>query len=112
MKVEKNDDYYLKKIINDLNFIIKHTHNLKMIDLETNELLLDSIMFRFIQISENAKKISQSFKNTKNNVEWSKITGFRNLIVHEYNNVDLTIVYNTIAVDVVKLKLALETFQL
>lgn len=69
-------------------------------------------MFRFIQISENAKKISQSFKNTKNNVEWSKITGFRNLIVHEYNNVDLTIVYNTIAVDVVKLKLALETFQL
>ena len=41
----KNNNYYIEKIKNDLNFLIRHTKNVTEEELKVNELLLDSIMF-------------------------------------------------------------------
>ena len=49
----KNDKYYLEKIISDLGFIIEHTKGKTKDEIENNDLLVDSIMFRIIQIAEN-----------------------------------------------------------
>ena len=92
----KDDWYYLDKIINDLEFIISHTQNLTQDEIEDNDLLIDSIMFRIIQVSENNNKLSQSFKANHQNVPWSAIKGMRNRIVHDYGEVSLTIVYDTV----------------
>ena len=51
----KNDEYYIRKIKNDLEFIIVHMKDIDENSFNTNELLMDSMMFRMIQISENAK---------------------------------------------------------
>lgn len=53
----KNDKYYIQKIIQDLQFIVKHMYNIDADELNANEVLLDSMLFRMIQISENAKKL-------------------------------------------------------
>lgn len=58
----KNDNYYFNKILNDVTFIIKHTQNLSKDDFVNNEILVDSTLFRLIQISENANKLSDEFK--------------------------------------------------
>ena len=50
----KNDNYYLQKIKQDLAFITVHMKNVDIEELNTNEILLDSMLFRMIQISENA----------------------------------------------------------
>ncbi len=52
----KNDNYYLKKINEDLEFIVLHMRNVDIEELHDNEILLDSMLFRMIQLSENAKK--------------------------------------------------------
>ncbi len=52
-------------------------------------------MFRFIQLIENIKKISEEFKELHSNIPWGKIMGFRNGIVHEYGKTDYSIVYET-----------------
>ncbi|KFZ27416.1 MAG: hypothetical protein KQ78_00328 [Candidatus Izimaplasma bacterium HR2] len=49
----KDDKYYVGKILTDINFLIKHTKVLDREQFEKNEVLLDSIMFRFIHISEH-----------------------------------------------------------
>ena len=54
----------------------------------TQEVLLDSMLFRMIQISENAKKLSDEYKLHRGNVPWNAIYGLRNRIVHDYGNVD------------------------
>ena len=51
MDNQKTDQYYVNKIITDLAFIIKHTNNLTQAELEENEILVDSVMFRLIQVS-------------------------------------------------------------
>ena len=54
----KNDHYYLDKIKTDLAFIVAHMKGVDAHELNDNEVLLDSMLFRMIQISENVKKLS------------------------------------------------------
>lgn len=96
----KNDHYYLEKIKTDISFIVKHMKDVDLKELNENEVLLDSMLFRMIQISENAKKLSSEYKNDKSNLPWDEMSGLRNRIVHDYGNVDLNIVYETLKYDI------------
>ena len=54
----KNDQYYINKIRKDLKFIIDNTLDVDSEELGKNEILLDSMLFRLIQISENSKRLN------------------------------------------------------
>lgn len=54
MDNRKDNNYYINKIINDLNFIIIHIKSISLDEFGRNEILIDSAMFRLIQISENS----------------------------------------------------------
>ena len=71
----KNDDYYAGKIKEDLAFIVEHTKDVEKEELKNNEILQDSMMFRLIQISENARKLSNKFKTDHKSVPWQAIFG-------------------------------------
>lgn len=96
----KDDIYYGKKIIADLYFITDHIANVSKKDLEQDEILLDSMLFRLIQICENTKKLTDDYKISRCDIPWRDIAGLRNRLVHDYGNVNLEIVYETLAVDV------------
>ena len=55
------------------------------------------------EISENAKKLSVEYKTKKSNLPWDELTGLRNRIVHDYGNVNLNIVYETLKNDIPEL---------
>ena len=93
----KNDRYYLEKIKTDLRFVIAHTEGKTKEEVETNELLIDSILFRIIQIAENNNRLSDAFKASHPEVPWLAIKGMRNRSVHDYGYVDFSIVYDTVA---------------
>ena len=103
MDNKKDNKYYVKKIVTDLAFIVKHPSSLSQNDLSKNEILLDSVMFRLIQISENSDKLTEDFKAYHSNIPWRAIKGLRNRIVHEYGNVDLSVVYDTVKNDIPQL---------
>ena len=46
----KNDTYYIKKMLKDIKFIIEKTEGITPEELEENEVLCDSVLFRLIQI--------------------------------------------------------------
>ena len=66
--------------------------------------LNDSIMFRFIQLIENIKNLSDEFKNENPQIPWGDIIGFRNGIVHEYGETNYETVYETITTNLSELK--------
>ncbi len=96
----KNDLYYIKKLKDDIEFIVRHTKNISLEELNVNEILLDSMLFRLIQISESAKKLSDDYKRTHPHIPWTAVYGLRNRIVHDYGSVDLGIVYSTLKNDI------------
>ncbi len=66
-------------------------------ELAHNELLLDSMMFRLIQISENARELTDEFRLSEHPaVPWLAMFGLRNRIVHDYGSVDLSIIFDTL----------------
>lgn len=92
----KDDRYYIDKIITDLGFIIEHTNGMSKEEMEENALLIDSIMFRIVQVAENINKLTSEFRNEHKNIPWLAIKGMRNKIVHDYGVVSMTIVYDTV----------------
>lgn len=96
MDNNKNDKYYLEKIITDLKFVIEHTNGKSKDEIEDNDLLVDSIMFRIIQIAENNNRLSDDFKKKHDEIPWTAIKGMRNRIVHDYGVVSMVVVYDTI----------------
>ena len=54
----KIEYYNLEKIKTDIAFIVAHMKDVDAQELNDNEILFDSMLFRMIQISENAKKLS------------------------------------------------------
>ena len=99
----KNNAYYIQKIRKDLEFIVTQMRDVDIEELNANEVLLDSMLFRMIQISENAKKLSDEYKMSHRYVPWNALSGMRNRIVHDYGNVDLNVVYETLKTDIPEL---------
>ena len=91
----KNDEYYLGKILLDLQFLIEHTERTTYEEFSADPVLVDSVMFRLIQIAENSDKLTPLFKAKHAELPWREIKGMRNRIVHDYGVVNLTIVYDT-----------------
>lgn len=86
-----------------MSFICKHTEKLTQQELESNEILVDSVMFRLIQVSENTDKLTDDFKLYYSAIPWRAVKGMRNRIVHDYGNVDLSVVYDTVVNDIPQL---------
>lgn len=92
----KDDHYYATKIRDDFQFILDQTQSLSQQAITENEVLLDSIMFRLIQVSENSIKLTEQFKRKFTTIPWLALKGLRNRIVHDYGNVDYGVIYTTI----------------
>ncbi|MBR2282007.1 MAG: DUF86 domain-containing protein [Spirochaetales bacterium] len=99
MDNNKDDVYYIERIIKDIDFVISHMKGKSFDDLSKDEVLVDSIMFRFIQIAENAHELSDSFLLKTEKLPWKQLRGIRNRIVHAYDVVRADIVYETVKND-------------
>lgn len=67
-------------------------------DLETDMQLQDAIVLRLLIICEAARRISEETQQSLPTVPWSAINGMRNLLVHEYDEIDLDIVWDTLQI--------------
>lgn len=48
----KDDRYYIQRIIENIDVVLRNTDGLTLDQMKDNEMLMDSVMFRFIQIAE------------------------------------------------------------
>ena len=67
--------------------------------------LIQTWMVRNIQvIGEAARALSQSLRDDHPNIPWSSVIGMRHVLVHDYFDIDLDIVWRVIEQDVPALK--------
>ena len=104
MDNRKDDNYYIKNVIENIDIIISYTKGLSYDEFVDDLKNVDSVMFRLIQMVENIIHISSEYKKMHSNINWGQIIGFRNGIVHNYNKTDYSIVYEIISKDIYILK--------
>lgn len=57
-----------------------------------------------LQIGELVGKLSNEFKNTYNAMPWKDIKAMRNIATHNYGEIDLEVLWETVSTDVPILK--------
>ena len=66
-------------------------------------------LIRALQVlAESTKRLSEEFKNSRPEVDWRAIAGLRNILVHEYLQVDLDEVWTIATRDLSQLRDAVE----
>ena len=65
---------------------------------------IDAVVRNFEIIGEAANRLGKDFHDKHSEIEWSRIRGFRNRIVHHYFGIDYEIVWSIIENDLDDLK--------
>jgi uncharacterized protein with HEPN domain len=55
---------------------------------------MDAVIRNFEVIGEAANHLPDEFRDQHSSVDWHRIRGFRNRIVHDYMGIDYKIVWN------------------
>lgn len=94
-----NDRITLTQIIEHTKEAIEYTRNVTIDDLSQNR-LLELALIRLLEIiGEAAKRLSQDTRNLYPEIPWSEVIGLRNRLIHGYDRVDRSILWNTIQHD-------------
>lgn len=96
----KHNEIYLRHILDEIIFLLKTTENLNYDSFFENEMYTRAFSRSFEIIGEAAKNLSPDFRKTHTDIEWKKISGMRDKIIHQYFNVDYELLW-----DVIKTKL-------
>ena len=90
------DEVFLRHILDEIKFLNDHCKGLELHELMEDEVLKRACIRSFEIIGEAVKKLSESFKNKHPELEWRKIAGLRDVLIHHYFGVDWDIVWDII----------------
>jgi len=84
----------LEDIIDSAQKILSYTEGMTYDDFIKDPKTIDAVVRNFEIIGEAANKISDEFKDKHSSIDWHRIRGFRNRIVHDYFGIDYAIIWN------------------
>lgn len=87
---------YFEDILKAIKNIVKYTKGLTFEDFKKNSLLIDGVVRNLEIIGEAAKNIPLNTRNKYPGIEWKKIAGLRDILVHQYFGVDVEIIWDII----------------
>ncbi len=100
---------YLEDILESVNSIQRYADTLSYEELTRDKMRVDAIIRNFEIIGEAAGKIPQEVREKYPTLEWRKISDFRNILVHEYFQIDLEILWDIIKNKIPELKSQIES---
>lgn len=71
-------------------------------------LIQDAVLRNLQVLAESTQRLSDAAKESASEVDWFKIAGFRNVLVHDYLGIDIEQVWNILEKDLPELKRHIE----
>ena len=93
---DRSPELLIEDILESAAKINRYTSGMSFEQFEADEKTVDAVIRNFEIIGEAAGRLSDDFKAANAQIDWRKIRGFRNRVVHDYFGVDLAIVWNII----------------
>lgn len=109
MQPESRDAAYLWDMLEAAKEVVEMTGNVGLEAFLGNRVLIRATERSIEIIGEAAGRISSSFKSAHAEIAWHKIKGQRNILAHQYGQVDHKILFETAKADVPHLISKLET---
>src|SRR5689334_24998310 len=90
---KRNPQLLIADMIESGQKIMTYTEGLTYQEFLSDSKTIDAVIRNFEIIGEAANRLTEEFKEQHPEVEWHRIRGFRNRIVHDYSGVDYEIVW-------------------
>ena len=104
----KEDKIYLEYILQCIKKIEEYSQGGKQ-EFVNNSLVQDAIIRRLQTLAESTQHLSDGLKEKMPTIEWRSISGFRNILVHDYlGGIDLDITWEVIDKSLPQLKKEIE----
>jgi uncharacterized protein with HEPN domain len=81
--MNERDFVYIQHILECINKINNYAKNGKN-DFYNNEMVQDAILRRLQTMAESTQRLSKEIKDNLPNINWQGLSGFRNILVHDY----------------------------
>jgi len=108
MRDNKDNQVWLRDIIESADLIELYLFGIDESKFFSSIEKQDSIIRRLGIIGEAIKNLSEDFKMQHPKIVWSKAAGMRNILIHEYFDVDLDIAWSTLKNDLPLVKKAIQ----
>ena len=102
--MKNKDKIIIQKIIGYINDIEQYTKGMQAENFFEDKKTMTACAFSLTQIGELAKEIDDETSSNISEIPWKSIKGMRNRIVHDYDNVDLSVLWSTIKLSLPELK--------
>jgi uncharacterized protein with HEPN domain len=87
---------YADDIIEAIGKIKRYTHGIDREEFSRDEKTFDAVIRNLEVIGEAIKKMPEDIRAKHPLVEWKKIAGLRDIVVHEYFGIDVEIVWDVV----------------
>jgi uncharacterized protein with HEPN domain len=94
----------VEDIIESIDKIENYTAGVTFEDFSQSSMIIDAVVRNIEIIGEAAKNVPVHEQKKLTDVPWRKITGIRNRIVHEYFNIDISIIWYIVTNELSPLK--------
>jgi uncharacterized protein with HEPN domain len=92
---DRHPKLLLGDILESAEKIITYTHNLSYEEFIADSKTIDAVVRNFEIIGEAANRLPNEIKDNNSSIDWFKIRGLRNRIVHNYFGIDYKIIWIT-----------------
>ena len=90
---KRTSELLIEDILESCNNIMTYTKDISFKDFVCDQKTKDAVIRNFEIIGEAANRLSEEYKDLHSEIDWFRIRGFRNRIVHDYFGIDYTIVW-------------------
>lgn len=102
----------VEKLIGYSNKLMQYCENMTYEQFAADTKTVEACVFNLSQMGELANKVDQDFARTNSKVPWRLLYGLRNRIVHDYEGVNLQLIWEIISGDIPELLQALHQIKL
>jgi uncharacterized protein with HEPN domain len=83
----------VEDILESCHKIMDYTKDITFEEFIADTKTIDAVVRNFEIIGEAANRLSEAFKDAHQDIDWFRIRGFRNKIVHDYFGIDDSIIW-------------------
>ena len=106
--MSRNSRYFLRHILDETEYLILTSQNLSKESFLKDETLRRAFSRSLEIIGEAVKQLPDSFRNNYPDIEWRKIAGMRDRLIHNYFSVDYDIVWDAVTNEIPNLNTKIE----
>ena len=86
-------------ILECIHRIQRHTQGMGFGEFEDDEKTIDSVLRNLEIIGEASRHVPREIKNRYADLPWMEMYTMRNIVIHEYHGVNLSIIWQTVTED-------------